>query len=115
MLDLCDNLRTEGIDICDRIGLFKGDGPAVLLEIEQQKGGYFYCVCGIHSERVTELDHAFRCALMTIKDQQQKVLAGPLRRRNSLSKNTKPLSGLAKADVELELLLRGLKKKTKRC
>ena len=46
---------------------------------------------------------------MTIEERRQKVLAGPLGRRNSLSKNPKPLSNLAKADVELELLMRGLK------
>ena len=109
MLDLRDKLSIEGIDICDRIKLFKGDGPAVQLESGQQKGGYFYCVCGIHSERVTELDHAFWCPLMTIEEQRQKVLAGPLGRRNSPTKNPKPLSNLTKADVELELLMRGLK------
>ena len=83
MLDLHDNLSIEGIDICDQVRLFKGDGPAVQLESGQQKGGYFYCVCGIHSEWVTELDHAFRCSLITIEERQQKVLAGPLGRRNS--------------------------------
>ena len=39
MLDLRDNLSIEGIDICDRVRLFKGDGPAVQLESGQQKGG----------------------------------------------------------------------------
>ena len=41
MLDLRDNLSIEDIDICDRVRLFKGDGPAVQLESGQQKGGYF--------------------------------------------------------------------------
>ena len=82
---------------------FKGDGPAVEFESGQQKGGSFYCICGIHADRVTELDHASRCPIKTVEERRQKVLNGPIGNQNTLDKKPKPFGNLSKADVEFEL------------
>ena len=87
---------------------FKGDGPAVEYESGQQKGGYFYCICGIHSDRVTELDHAFRCPMKTVDERRKTVSEGSVGHQNTLNKKPKPFANLSKADIELEVLERKL-------
>ena len=106
--DLDKNLYFNGIEITDRMRFFKGDGPAVEYESGQQKGGYFYCICGIHSDKVTELDHAFRCPMKTVDERQKTVLEGSVGHQNTLNKKPKPFANLSKADIELEVLERKL-------
>jgi hypothetical protein len=51
----------EGEEIVDVMRFFLGDNPAQQYECGQQKGGNFYwSVCGVHANRVYELDYSFR-------------------------------------------------------
>ena len=102
--DLDKNLYFNGTEITDRMRFFKGDGPAVEYESGQQKGGYFYCICGIHSDRVTESDHAFQCPMKTVDERQKTVLVGSVGHQNTLNKKPKSFAYLSKADIELGVL-----------
>jgi hypothetical protein len=50
----------EGEEIVDVMRFFHGDNPAQQYECGQQKGGNLYCsVCGVHANRVYEMDYIF--------------------------------------------------------
>ena len=87
----------------------KGDGPSLEFECGNQRGGYFYCPgCKIHAARTYELDHAFRCPHITLKERQQAVLKGRIGLRRSLDLHPKPLANLRKEDLKTEVIGRGL-------
>ena len=106
--DLDKNLYFNGIEITDRMRFFKGDGSAVEYESGQQKGRYLHCIFGIHSDRVTKLDHAFRCPMKTVDEKWKTVSEGTVGHQNTLNKKPKPFPNLSKADIELDALERKL-------
>ena len=106
--DLDKNWYFNGNEITDRMRFFKGDGPAVEYESGQQIGRYFHCIFGIHSDRVTELDHAFQCPMKTVDERWKTVSEGSVGHQNTLNKKPKPFTNLSKADIELEVLERKL-------
>ena len=92
------------VPIKDVMRFFHGDSPAQQFESGQQKGGFFYCSgCGVHASRVHELDHTFRCEVVSLQDRQEMVLKGIVGRKNSLNKKPKPFSKLKKEELIQEL------------
>ena len=107
------NLHTEKdgsvVEITDKMRFFHGDSPAQNFESGQQKGGHYYCSgCGVHASRVFELDHTFRCRLLSLRDRQDLVLMGSIGRNNSIKKKSKPFSKLKKDQLIQELTSRGI-------
>ena len=58
----------------------------------------------MRADRVTELDHAFRCPYKTLTIKQNIVLAASVGRANSIRRNPKPFENLSKDEIELEIL-----------
>ena len=99
---------SPGVPVTDVMRFFKGDGPAVAFETGLQKGGHFFCsICGVHAVMCDELDHVFRCKHISLHDKQNLVLGGPLGKKNSLAQKPKPLQGLKKEELQVELEGRG--------
>ena len=71
-------LDTESrIQFTDKLRFFKGDSPAVQLEVGNQKGGYFFCqTCGIHALSVLDFEQAFRCHIRTYEEHPTIVTSG---------------------------------------
>jgi hypothetical protein len=103
--DLNVKLQTNaGNDVSDIMRFFHGDSPARQLESGQQKGGNFYCSgCGANAQQAYDLDICFSCHYMSLTERQQLVLSGPLGRKNSLAKVSKPFQNLKKDELIREL------------
>ena len=110
--DLSIDVKTSaGNDIGDKMRFFHGDSPARQLESGQQKGGNFYCSgCGANAQQAYQLDTCYSCHYLSLLDRQQLVLAGPLGRKNSLAKASKPFHNLKKDELIRELNARGIYK-----
>ena len=94
----------EGEEIVDVMRFFHGDNPAQQYECGQQKGDNFYCsVCGVHANRVYELDYSFRCAHISLSERQKLILEGAIARRKTMAGNNKPVYQLKKAELLQEL------------
>ena len=94
----------EGEEIVDVMRFFHGDNPAQQYECGQQKGGNFYCsVCGVHANRVYELDYSFRCTHISLSERQKLILEGAIARRKTMAGNNKPVYQLKKAELLQEL------------
>ena len=108
--DLSLDVKTStGNDIGDKMRYFHGDSPARQLESGQQKGGNFYCSgFGANAQQAYQLDICFSCHYLSLLDRQQLVLAGPLGRKNSLAKVSKPFHNLKKDELIRELNARGI-------
>ena len=104
------NIKTSaGNDVEDIMRFFHGDSPARQLESGQQKEGNFYCSgCGANAQQAYHLDICFSCHYLSSSDRQQLVLAGPLGRKNSLAKASKPFQNLRKDELIRELNARGI-------
>ena len=114
VLKLSENLTNKArVEVIDKLRLFTADGPAVELEAGQQKGGNFYCPCGIHADDACDIETAFRQKTMSLEERQEFILAGPVGKRNSLrkTKNIKPLQNLTSAELMEELIGRGILRK----
>ena len=93
-----------GNDVSDTMCFFHGDSPARQLESGQQKGGNFYCSgCGVKAQQAYDLDICFSCHYMSLAARQQLVLSGPLGRKNSLAKASKPFQNMKKDELIKEL------------
>ena len=94
----------EGEEIVDVMRFFLGDNPAQQYECGQQKGGNFYwSVCGVHANRVYELDYSFRCTHISLSERQKLILEGAIARRKTMAGNNKPVYQLKKAELLQEL------------
>ena len=83
---------------------FHGDSPSRQLESGQQKGGNFYCSgCGVKAQQAYDLDICFSCHYMSLAARQQLVLSGPLGRKTSLAKASKPFQNMKKEELIKEL------------
>ena len=104
--DLNLKLKTDAgtAELTDTMRFFHGDSPSRQLESGQQKGGNFYCAgCGANAQQAYDLDICFSCHYMSLTERQQLVLSGPLGRKNSLSKASKPFRNLKKDELIQEL------------
>ena len=108
--DLSLKLETDaGTELTDTMRFFHGDSPARQLESGQQKGGNLYCSgCGANAQQAYDLDICFSCHYLSLTERQQLVLSGPLGRKNSLSKASKPFQKLNKDELIRELNARGI-------
>ncbi|CAB4002167.1 Hypothetical predicted protein [Paramuricea clavata] len=94
----------NGEEIIDIMRFFHGDNPAQQYECGQQKGGHYYCsVCGVHANRVYELDYSYRCTHMSLSDRQKLILEGAISRQKTLAGNSKPVHQLKKPELLQEL------------
>ena len=84
------------MEIIDVMRFCIGDGPAVELESGQQRGGHYFCAagCGVHADRIYELDHTFRCRVANYEERRNTVLKGPIGRRLSFALHPRPLQNL---------------------
>ena len=89
-----------GNDVSHTMRFFHGHSPARQLESGQQKGGNFYCLgCGVNAQQAYDLDICFSCHYMSLATRQQLVLSGPLGRKNSLGKASKPFQNMKKDEL----------------
>ena len=64
----------------------------------------FYCsVCGVHANRVCELDYSFRCTHISLSERQKLILEGAVARQKILEGSDKPVHQLKKAELLHEL------------
>ena len=102
-------ITATGTELTDKLRFTPGDSPARQLESGQQKGGNFYCPgCGENAQQAYDLDACFSCHYMSLTERQQQVLSGPMGRKNSLSKASKPFQKLKKGELIRELNARGI-------
>ena len=80
-------------------------------ETGNQKGGNYFCMCGLHVDKVDELDHAFRCPYWSLEKRRLLVMAGPIGQTNSLKQKLKPFENLTVKELDQELLGRGILRK----
>ena len=69
IIALKQNIKTDDIEIIDKMRIFKGDKPAAQFEAGQQKGGNFYCFsCPSHAENASSYVHTHAKLIETISD-----------------------------------------------
>ena len=98
-------MSSNGIPVEDTILYFTGDGPARNYERGVQQGGAIRCgACGIQATMTSDIAHSLTLMWRTLEEQQNIILAGQFGKKAEL----KPLSGLSKTQLQLELTLRGI-------
>ena len=109
---MSEDLKTScGVEIHDKLRLVSADGPAVKLEGGQQKGGNYYCLCGVHADYACDIETAYRCTLKSLEEHRQMVFNGPVGHRNSMAGKIKPFENLNAAQLMEELMGRGILRK----
>ena len=69
IIALKQNIKTDNIEIIDKMRIFKGDKPAAQFEAGEQKGGNFYCFsCPSHAENASSYVHTYIKLIETISD-----------------------------------------------
>ena len=104
---------SSGTQVNDILRFFHGDGPAQQFEAGNSIGGNYFCVgCGVRSDRVDDIAHAFRCQQLSLSHRQEFLLQGVAWKNIA----TRPLDKLLLADLKKELRMKGVsvagKKKT---
>ena len=57
----CTLKTTAGVEVCDIVCFFHGDGPAAQFEAgHKQEGSYCYVGCGAHSGRFSNIAYCYR-------------------------------------------------------
>ena len=69
IIALKQNIKTDDIEIIDKMRIFKGDKPAAQFEAGQQKRGNFCCFsCTSHAENASSYVHTHAKLIETISD-----------------------------------------------
>ena len=89
--------------------LFPGDAPSCQLESGHKKGGNYFCwFCECHAPSCNNLQHSLFGNLVSLVDKCDKLMSTKVGRKLQREGNQHYVSALDKANVELDLLERGI-------